>query len=362
MLADAGFSGKDDPLLHADSLESLMNEELNRRFDDAHPFRPFIVNNSQTHFVGIVYHHWIADSFSIRMLLREWFGRIYEIGHDQRLRFRVDVPGYWQLFGPSQSNWTLGGAALDLLRWSARFRRARRIDTAGFRDLRTHFTLHRAPDGLINSITTAARRSGVTVNDVFLAAMAQACDAIVPAKRMPHRPELALGTIVDLRSKAKQPLDDAFGLYLGFTSVFCRPDELSDWSRTLQRIHQQNTTLKTSAAAESSMLRMSAGLFAGKILSRSRLLEFYRKRLALAGGISNVNLNRDWPVKFHPSPLLDYVRVSPCGPMMPVVFTPTTLGDRLNVGLTCRESVVSHEKTGELFAIFLDQLERFAKM
>jgi hypothetical protein len=338
-----------------------MSSELNRPFDDR-PFRPFVIDNPQTHFVGVVYHHWIADSFSIRILLREWFVRMHASDSQSRLWFRPENPGYWKLFGPSQANWNLGGAAMDLFRWSARFRRARRIDAKSSQDFRTYFTLNRAPDGLISSIAAAARCGGVTVNDVFLAAMAQACDEMAPAKRMPHRPDLALGTIVDLRSRARQPLDDVFGLYLGFTSVFCSPADLSDWNRTLIRIHQQNTMLKTTAAAESSMLRMSAGLFAGKILSRSRLLEFYRKRLALAGGISNVNLNRDWPAKFHPAPLLDYVRISPCGPMMPLVFTPTTLGDRLNVGLTCRESVIPRDRADSLFAVFLDRLQRFAQM
>jgi hypothetical protein len=75
-----------------------------------------------------------------------------------------------------------------------------------------------------------------------------------------------------------------------------------------------------------------------------------------------VNLNRDWPAKFHPAPLLDYVRISPCGPMMPLVFTPTTLGDRLNVGLTCRESVIPRDRADSLFAVFLDRLQRFAQM
>ncbi|HMB94464.1 MAG TPA: hypothetical protein VKK61_00335 [Tepidisphaeraceae bacterium] len=360
-LADVGLTaGENNPILRSDSLQNLMSAELNYPFDEGSPFRPFVIDDSQSHFIGVVYHHWIADSFSIRMLLREWFLRIYDLSFDKRLRFRVKNPGYWKLFGPAESSWNLGGAILDLSRWSARFRRARRIDPNGFREFRTHFTLHHAPRGLINSISVSARRRGFTVNDVFLAAMAQACDAIVPAKRTPRRPDLALGTIVDLRSRAKQPLHDAFGFYLGFTSVFCRPDELSDWDRLLEKIHHQNVMQKNSAAAEASMVRMSAGLIAGMMFDKPRLMEFYRKRLALAGGISNVNLNHDWPAKYFPSPLLDYVRISPCGPMMPVVFTPTTLGDQLNIGLTCRESVVDLKNASALAAIFLDRLRKFA--
>ena len=49
-------------------------------------------------------------------------------------------------------------------------------------------------------------------------------------------------------------------------------------------------------------------------------------RMPLAAGISNVNLNRSWAAAYHPAPLLDYLRVTPTGPMLPLVFTTTTIG------------------------------------
>ena len=108
------------------------------------------------------------------------------------------------------------------------------------------------------------------------------------------------------------------------------------------------------------MLRMVAGLVFARLFSREGLLEFYRKRYAMAGGISNVNLNRDWPAEYHPWPLLEYIRVSPTGPMMPLVFTPTTLGRQLNFGLTCRDCLIPSEQSPELAAMFIRRLEWFA--
>jgi hypothetical protein len=347
------FNFQSSDLLIATSLDELMTQQLNEKFDDTTPFRPFLIQESNSHFIGVIYHHWIADSFSIRMLIHEWFSRIYDRDLP-RLRFRVAHEGYWELF---RSTWNISVALLDLSRWIARFRHVMRVDPID--DLRVHFSLHHAPQGLIQAVADQARKSSVTVNDVFLAAMAQACAMVVPVKRTPRRWDLALGTIADLRPRSSKPLDNAFGLFLGFTSVLCRPDELRDWNKLLRHIHQQNTTQKATGAAEASMLRMAAGLMIGKFYSRPRLLEFYRKRLALAGGISNVNLNKDWPMQHHPSPILDYVRVSPCGPTMPVVFTPTTLGDKLNVGLTCRQAVIPQEKSAQLIAIFFDRLQRF---
>ena len=109
-----------------------------------------------------------------------------------------------------------------------------------------------------------------------------------------------------------------------------------------------------------SPLRMLAALAVGKVYRPKNLIEFYRKRLPLAGGISNVNLNRSWPAEFHPTPLLEYIRASPTGPMMPLVFTPTTLGDRLHFGLTYRPSLIAPPIADQMAAYFTQRLTTLA--
>ena len=46
--------------------------------------------------------------------------------------------------------------------------------------------------------------------------------------------------------------------------------------------------------------------------------------------------------------------------MMPLVFTPTTLGKQLNFGLTCRGAAIGPEASAELAGMFLNRLEWFA--
>jgi hypothetical protein len=58
---------------------------------------------------------------------------------------------------------------------------------------------------------------------------------------------------------------------------------------------------------------------------------------------------------------MQYIRVSPAGPMMPVVFTPTTLGETLNIGLTCRSSVIPPAAAPALAAAMIRQLQQFAQ-
>ncbi len=338
----------------------LLTQELNRPFDpdDELPLRAFVVEADMSRFLGVVYHHWVADSASIRLLLREWFFRMFDSARARRTPLRAAPNGYWRLFGPERGGWRLDEGVLASMRWSSRMRRVRRIEVSDFDNYRTHFTTHSLTDA--NALLTEARRRRATLNDVFLAAIAEVCDRHAPVQRTPRRQDLALGAIVDLRARAEDDLSDLFGLFLGFTSVICRPRDLEDWDRLLRCVARQNRMHKHRAAPESSMIRMLGGLIAHRVLGPERIKKFYRKRIPLAGGISNVNLNGSWVEQYHPSPILDYIRVSPCGPMLPLVFTPTTLGSRVNFGLTCRESVVPIQTAMEMSRTFTQRLMRFA--
>ena len=100
---------------------------------------------------------------------------------------------------------------------------------------------------------------------------------------------------------------------------------------------------------------------AGNVFSGRVLLNWYRKRLPLCAGISNVNLNRTWISKYHPDPMIEYVRVSPVGPMMPVVFTPSTLGDKMHFGLTCKTSIISSQMAQVVANDFSNNLVAIAR-
>jgi hypothetical protein len=47
--------------------------------------------------------------------------------------------------------------------------------------------------------------------------------------------------------------------------------------------------------------------------------------------------------------------------MMPLVFTPTTLGHRLNFGLTCRTSIIPPDRAAGISRMFIDRLDEFAR-
>jgi hypothetical protein len=342
------------------SLENWISSELNRPFADGQiPFRPFVIQENGSHYAGIIYHHWVADSVSIRMLMREWFVRCHDPARGRRTPLRLSDAGYWRLFGPQRGNWRFTEGLLSSIRWTSRFKRVRRIEFDGVGEFAVRFSLHPAPDGLIDRLLPVARNLGITLNDLFLAALAEACDRYVPVKYLYRRQDLALGTIVDLRPMAVEDLSQTFGLFLGFTSVLCRPRDLREWSRLVSTIAAQSRINKETGVSQASAIRMFAGLAVERYLSRSGIVDFYRKRVPLAGGISNVNLTPTW-ISEYPRLLLDYVRVAPTGPMMPLVLTPTTLGRKFHIGLTRRPATVSDENAQAIAGTFLRRLSSLA--
>jgi hypothetical protein len=221
-------------------------------------------------------------------------------------------------------------------------------------------SVHRLPDGMVHGLLEAARRRRMTLNDFFLGALARACDAHGADPRSCRR-DMALGSIVDLRATSEEDLENTFGMFLGFTAMTVPGGMLKDRDRLLMEIAVKHARQKESRAAQASMLRMAAGYLQGKYLTQEQLAAFYRKYMPFSGGVSNVNMNRAWPSKYYPMPLVDYIRVAPTGPMVPVVIAVTTMGDRLTFVLTRREALVDAERGARLAEMFLEELTVRAK-
>ena len=290
--------------------------------------------------------------------------RQYDPSRASRRPVRFSPGGYLSLFGPQRGGCPPTEVLLSTLRWPAQFKKARRIeDREKFRDLSLRFAFLNAPAGLIERLRQVARRLDVTVNDLFLAAIAQVCDRGVPAQRRFRRRELAIGSIVDLRPHAGRPLSDVFDLLLGFTSICCRPADLNNWPQLIESVARQTRRQKRGGLPLASCLRMAPGLFVGKYLSREKVIEFYRKRsVPLAGANSNVNLNRCWAARYADHPVLDYIRVAPTGPMTPVVFATTTLGNQLSVGLTYRSAIITPAQAAIIGRKFIARLGEIADL
>lgn len=342
-------------------LDQYLTAALNMRFHDGQvPFRPFIQELDGEFWAGVIYTHWVADSVSIRMLLRDWFLRAMDPQRCRPEPVTIAREGYWPLFGPRRLPWHIDEALLSTLRSFCRFRSVRRLHGVRSDDYAMSFVLRDAPRGLVGPLRAAARNRGVTVNDVFLAAALEQCARLLPLRTTCQRRKIAIGTIVYLRPSARCDLSNTFGMFLGFSNAVASPQELGDFDRLLHTIHLQTHHARRTHAVHAGMVWLYVSMIANRFLLPERSYQFYRKHMPLAGGISNVNLTGSWAAEYHPHLIRQYVRISPTGPMIPVAFTPTSLGDDLHLAMTYRAAVLPHERARQMADGFLARIQQVA--
>ena len=337
-----GFDADEPAHVHAlvESLPVHFTSQLNRRFYDANepPFRAFRKEAEGGTWLGVVYHHWVADSVAVRLLMRDWLSRLIGLP-------TIDVPPLRAAVSPDVS-------IFPVLRRYSDYRRTRKVLTMGPLDYPTRTQLIEPTGPIVPQLLAHARKHDATLNDLFLAALAEACSRFVPTERRAGRDGLAISSVVDLR-RTRTICDAGFGCALGFNSVAYRPSELADWERLLRATARRRETRSSGGT-----LWMLAAEVASRFSSPGRLYDFYRKEAPFAGGISNVNLNGTWFGRRHPQLVLDYVRVSPTGPMVPVAVNVTTLGERLHLSMTYRSALLNDWTAKELAETFLERLTR----
>lgn len=338
-----------------------LSSEMNRAFDPlvSMPFRPFVCPSPDGQILGLVYQHWMADSVSIRMVMRAWLSRLLGRPELRPAPARLDPLGLAGRFGPEIGKWSLVAQSMELFKFASDMKHVRRVpvipDNGDVSVLVTSL-----PRELITGLRRAARARRVTVGDVFLAAAAEACALHAPNIATRRRPDLAMGTIVDLRPRHPQMPADLFGLYLGFMVSTFSGDHLDDFDSLLTRAHTLRRMQSHRRSPEASQMRMLLGLWIARFVGDDKLMDFYRRRFPLAGGISNVNLTPEWPGTLYPDPLAGYHRISPTGPLMPLVLTPTTLGDACTLCCTYRTALSTRERAGDVVSAFLNRLSQFA--
>ena len=346
-------------------LDKKITEELNRPFvPGTLPLRAFVMSDQRdSHLLGVIYDHWFADSPSLRAFMRRVF--VHYRGNDKNLSpLRVatndDDPVEHSGFG----------AFLSCVRNYLRHRRACRIHLRDPLDFGAGFFSTRLPDGAIDHIRAFAKKHRATVNDVFLATASQALGKFMMEQRKSEptprakRDRVAIATAVDLKLLSAKNLDDVFGFFVGyFTVVHERPE-----MRSLPELVGA-TALETSASkSRAHALEFTLGLRIARWIwdwsSRPRFkAQLFQKGLPFLAGISNVNLTGSWAdQKKLPAPcgtmVLDYFRISPVGPLVPLVFTLTTIRDRLSLCVTYRTTAFSRPQSQGIATELMEHLQR----
>lgn len=326
-------------------VDAYISRQLNVCFEpDQCPFRPFIQSAGREIVAGIVYHHWVADSVSVRVLMREWFVRMAGCGERRREHLAM-LPDD----SASRSTESIRSA----IRLLCAMKRTRRLPRKACLDLEVEHRLLHLPDDTAQALRDTGHMLGVKVSDLMLCTLTELCNKYLPAAH-PHRPDLAIGCIRDTRTAADG--NDAFGAALAFTPVLCPDALIGDRTALLTHIAKQTARHRQGGvgrAGASAAVGTRLAILALGLVRRRHVMEFIRKRMCFSAGLSNVDLTQTWVTQHRPV-LAEYYRVSPTGPALPLVITPTTAGRQFNISLTWRKSAIS----ATAIAAIMEDIER----
>ena len=348
-------------------LDQKIMEELNRPFAPGTlPLRAFIiVDQRDSHLLGVIYDHWFADSPSLRALMQRAF--VHYCGSGENL------PPL-RLVGDDNETFEHSGfipqfpAAVSCVRNYLRHRRAHRIHLRDPLDFGTGFFSTRFPDGAIDRIRLFAKKHGATVNDTFLATASQVLGKFTAKQRdsdrfpRAKRDRVAIATAVDLKPLSARNLDDVFGFSVGyFTVVHDRP-EMRSLPELVAATARETSAGKSAAHALQFTWSLRVARWIWDRSSRARFkAQIFQKGLPLLAGISNVNLTGSWTDQAETAPgnraaVLDYLRVSPVGPLLPLFFTLTTISHRLSLCVTYRTTAFSETEAEQMATELMERL------
>ena len=365
----------------AEGLAAFFCGELNRAFQTGDsPIRFCIVPKTagegaeaSAHYFAAVYDHWIADSRAMRELMHRIFERYRCPNATARLpALTLDAPRFKPLFRHHVGLLTRWTALRESSKNVWRHRQGFRVNIRNPLDFESHLHVRQLPEGLIERVHRYAKGRQASVNDLFIAVLAQTMGAFTHQQRSRRRrrrmhfprTQIGIGTIVDIRDAASEPLDRVFNLYLSSYTVVLDDPENVPLEDVLARTSKTTSKLKKSFATVKSIWAMATARrfwdYSRSARYRSLMLH---KMVPVVAGISNVNMTGTWADAEHAGTtedgpqVLDYFRISPTGPLLPLVFTLTTIGTRLSLCVTYRTTAFRDQEAKELADDFIQRLQ-----
>ncbi len=348
-------AGDNDP---ESCLREYLSRALNRPFQrpTSHPFRVAAIDaGPQWHYVILAYDHWVADGHAARLVLRSVLSHYLPLAFPENPGHLELYPGtYREVFRRRLRGGELALAAFRAASQWNRNRSAWRVACWSNTQFEIDYRLYHTIPGTVARLQQFARANGATVNDVLLAAFGRALAEVMPSRG--RQKGLALGSIVDIRSIADEDLSHALGAFLGYYLVRNDRNTTIGLDEATRQIAARTRPIKTHHYYMDSLLNMQFINSVWPWLSETARRHFMRKSLPMSGGISNVVVRDAW-MNASRDVILDYHRGVPTGPNAPIVLSPTTFRDHLNIGVSYRIAGFSRAKIDALMEMFRDQIE-----
>ena len=168
---------------------------------------------------------------------------------------------------------------------------------------------------------------------------------------------LSLGTIVNVRGDAQENLSDSLGTFLGYFLVRLAADKDMSLAEATRRVAAATAPIKARRAYLDSLLNMKLASTVWPCLRTSAKSHFMRRAIPLTAGVSNVVVRDGWIERAGAGCITECVRGASTGPIAPLVLTPTTLGQEMNVGASYRLAGFPRRTIDGIMEMFLEQIE-----
>jgi len=340
-------------------LAAHVARELNRPFDRpvCKPFRFGIVDGGPTsHFVALTYDHWVSDSIGARMLMRQVLGRYLGLNIPENKEPFECYPGtYAEVFPHRLRGSRLAMPLIRSVRGWLGHRSARQTAYASTAQMSIGYEHYATRPGTVDAVRRFARQNGASVHDVFLAVLGGVMTDFLP-RRAAKGGAVALGTIVDARPDAVEDLSETLGTFLGYYIVRLAGEKAIGLAELTRRIAEKTEKIKRRRSYLDAAVNYRVSSKIWPRLKPESRAHFARRAMPLTAGISNVCLRDGW-IADCGEKILDYRRAVSNGPTLPLVLSPTTLNDQLNIGVNYRETGFSGRKIDAIMSEFLGRLE-----
>jgi hypothetical protein len=322
------------------------------------PFRFFAVEADGSFYFGLAYDHFIAGGDSIAVLLEKLCGDYAAEGTPAATPWAPQryPRTFSRLFLRHLRRAVAGLPQLALL--AASCRRSFRAPCRAGRDPANSFLSARVGHSAFAGVLRTAKAWGVTVNDVFLAALLLAL-APVTAERSEarRRKELAVASIVNLRGEFEASAEETFGQFLTSLRVSHPVPPDIGLSQLTREIHAQTALIKERKLYLQTLLALSWVAFAWRFLGRDERQCFLARKYAIWAGITSLNIDSLWVGPHAGAPPAEYLRAVPTGPLAPLVVAATTLGGILQLGFSFRPADISRDTVQRIAAEFIRCIE-----
>ena len=346
----AGSAGKS-------ALYAEIERQLNRPFPASGPlvpFRFFAHEIDGEFFLGLAYDHFVAGGDSIVVLLNDIVHSYLGVTAT-RAKPNLYPATFLPLFLRNAGKLLRGLRTLS--RITASCRRSIRPRYRDHEDGYNGFECITLPAPAAAALRAKAKSLGVTFNDVLVAIILKGvARSLVETSRLGRRREVAVASIVNLRSECGVGDRDAFGQFLSSMRISRRVADDVSLEALAQDVHRESAQFRKDKVYLQMLLAMRINAMVWWFLNARRRRRLYAKAYPVMAGVTSLNVDALWRSAETDGESRDYLRAVPTGPVAPLVIAATTSGNALAVGLSYRRSALSASDAAKITAFVADSI------